>query len=127
MRHVGVAFQESTLRRGKSLEQFLGGGYNGSERTVKWVELRPVLQGIEVWRFEVPDLGDLGFTDIYEFGSNDTDEPIAVVGSPGEALALAHSQLGASQECWVNVTVVGDEYFDYVSAGRVQNWRAVRV
>lgn len=122
MRYIAAAFHEVTLNRGKSLEQFLGAGHSCSELTVSWIELRPVLQGIEVWHFEVPDSGSLQFADIYEFGSDDS-EPVALLGSASEALALVYSQFGASPEYWVNMSVIGDEYLDYLSAGRVADWR----
>jgi hypothetical protein len=118
MRYVSSAFQESTLRRGKSLEQFLGGAMRHGERTISWVELRPASDGIEVWYFEVPDVGSAEFTDVYEFGVDDIESPLATFSSPAQALHYARTQLGASAERWVNVTVVGDEYAAFVRAGR---------
>ncbi|GAA5005036.1 hypothetical protein GCM10025793_12390 [Lysobacter lycopersici] len=126
MRHVAATFHESILRRGKSLEQFLGSGNSKPAPTIRWIELRPSTQGVEVWTFEVPDLGGPDSTDVYEFGADDIDQPAACLGSPGEALAFAHEQLGASPELWVNAEVIGDEYLDYVAAGRPINWRARR-
>lgn len=117
-RYVSSAFQESTLRRGKSLEQFLGGSLRDGEVKISWLELRPSTQGIEVWRFEVPDVGDVDFTDVYEFGADDIDQPVAMVSSPAEALLFAHNHLGASPERWVNSTQVGTEYEAFVKAGR---------
>jgi hypothetical protein len=124
MRYVSSTFQASTLDRGKELEQFMGGRLDGADRTIRWIELRPTACGVEVWDIEVPDLGGIDFTDVYEFGSDDIQSPVATFASPREALDYAHSQLAASPNRWVNVTVVGDEYRDYVLAGRPSQWPA---
>jgi hypothetical protein len=55
MRHVSDTFLEATLKRGKSLEQFMGGCLRNGERIISRLELRPGPSGIEVWRFTVPD------------------------------------------------------------------------
>lgn len=117
MRYVISAFQESTLHRGKSLEQFLGGGVRDGERVISWLEVRPVPEGFEVWHFEVPDVGGPEFSDVYEFGEG-AESPVATLATPGEALQFAHSALSASPGRWVNSTLVEAEYHDYVKAGR---------
>jgi hypothetical protein len=122
MRHVLPTFQASTLGRGKELEQFMGGRGDNPDRTIRWIELRPKNGGVEVWDFEVPDLGDIDFTDVYEFGADDIEAPVATLPNPIDALDFAHRKLGASPDRWVNVTVVGDEYRDYVLAGRPSQW-----
>ena len=126
MRHIEFYFLESTLRRGNSLEQLLGRCDSDTSPNIRWLELRPVTEGIEIWCFDVPDIGSIEFTDVYEFGSDDTNDPVACVSNPGEALVFAHSQLGALPEFWVNATMVGDEYLNFVRAGRVKDWRVVR-
>lgn len=122
MRYISPSLHESILHRGKSLEQFLGAGPCCSEPQISWIELRPVLQGIEVWHFIVPDSGSLQFADIYDWGNDDT-EPVAILRYACDALALAHSTLGANPEYWVNTMMAGDEYLDYVAAGRMPDWR----
>ena len=76
--------------------------------------------------FDVSDIGSIEFTDVYEFGSNDTNDPVACLSNPGEALAFARSLLGALPEFWVYATMVGDEYQAFVRAGRVKDCRVVR-
>jgi len=123
MRHVLPTFHASAFRRGQSLEQFMGGGFDGEDQTVRWLELRPTDEGVEVWEFEVVDVGDIEFTDVSEFASIDLEAPpVAILPSAPEALEFAHRQLGASPERWVNSGVVGDEYRDYVLAGRPLQW-----
>jgi len=118
MRYVTSAFQESTLRRGKPLEQFLGGVFRDGELKISWVELRPKAESIEVWLFEAPDVGNVAFTDVYEFGGEEQQSPVACLATPAEAFSFAHAQLGASPERWVNSTLVGAEYEAFVRAGR---------
>jgi hypothetical protein len=122
MRHVIPSFQASTLRRGKSLEQFLGGLQRGETRVVKWLELRPFQNQFEVWSFEAPDVGDEEFADVYEFGVDDIESPVATFSDAADALHFAHNELSALPSRWVNVTVVGAEYADYVAAGRPSHW-----
>lgn len=119
MRYVIPAFQESTLHRGKSLEQFLGGSVRNGERLISWLEVRPVAQGFEVWHFEVPDIGGGGggFVDVYEFGEG-AESPVATLATADGALQFAHSAFTASPERWVNSTLICAEYHDYVKAGR---------
>lgn len=122
MRYIAPALHESILHRGKSLEQFLGAGPRCPEPQISWIELRPVLQGIEVWHFTVPDSGSLQFADIYDWSIDDT-EPVAILHHASDALALAHSTLGATPEYWVNAMMAADEYLDYVAADRASDWR----
>jgi len=126
MRYVIPSFQESTLRRGKSLEQFLGGLQRGDARAIKWLELRPFQNQVEVWSFEAPDVGDAEFTDVYEFGADDIENPVATFANAADALHFAHNVLSALPSRWVNVTVVGDEYADFVAAGRPSHWPPVQ-
>ena len=118
MRYVFPAFQESTLRRGASLEQFMGAAMRDGERTISYLEIRPAKGGFEVWRFEAPDIGDKEFTDVSEFAFDGENEPLATLQHPSDAFLFAHSQLGADPQRWVNIGVVCDEYKDYVMAGR---------
>ena len=120
MRHVAATFLESTLRRGSSLEQFLGGSLDSGERTVRWLELRPTSFGIEIWDYVAPDLG-FECLDIYALASVEL-EPLAVVPDVGQALAFAQAKLGASPAHWVNQGVSQEEFLDFLQAGRPVQW-----
>ena len=120
MRHIAATFLEATLRRGASLEQFMGSPTNEADRYVRWIELRPVTSGIEVWNYVVPGLGD-NFADLYSFLPVEL-EPLTVTPDAAQALALAHSSLGASPLRWVNQGVVQDEFLDFLQAGRPTQW-----
>ncbi len=122
MRHIAVTFLEATLRRRVSLEQFMGGSLHEAERSVSWLELRPVAAGIEVWNHVAPDLGE-NHADLYYLLPVEI-EPLAVAPDAAQALAIAHSTLGASPLRWVNQGVVQDEFLDFLQAGRPTQWPA---
>lgn len=121
MRHVSAEFLESTLRRGKSLEQFLGGGVELDTRVIRWLELRPTNDGIEVWDFSAPDFGDR-HSDLYEFTADDAGILVITLPSTTEAIAHARDALGARDDRWVNQFVVQDEFLDFIAAGRPATW-----
>lgn len=116
MRHVADTFLESTLRRGASLEQFMGGSTVAGDRFVRWLELRPTSVGVEVWDYVAPDFGE-ECIDLYDLMSVEL-EPLAVVSDAAQALAFAQSELGASSRRWVNQGVSQDEFMDFLQAGR---------
>jgi len=125
MRYVSQGFLESTLRRGKSLEQFMGGGTRDGERVISHLELRPTPGGIEIWRFVVPDIGSSECLDLYDFGGEKDEELICVVASAADAFSYAQSRLGALCNRWVNEGVTQDEYADFMAAGRPLRWPIV--
>ena len=125
MRFVAQTFLESTLRRGKPLEQFLGGAVLNNEPAIRWLELQPASNSIEVWEFVAPDLGDQGRLDFYEFLDVEDGTLVATLPSPSEALTFAQAHLGASPERWVNQFVAQDEYRDFIQSGRPTSWPAV--
>ncbi|KRD79664.1 hypothetical protein [Lysobacter sp. Root983] len=131
MRHLAPAFLESTLRRGATLEQFMGGSVGPlGERSVRWIELCPTQAGIEVREYHAADVGgslsetslDLyalcDLHDLYEA----QPEPTMVADEPAQALAYAHSVLRAQPLRWVNQGVSQDELLDFLRAGRPALW-----
>lgn len=111
MRHLHSSDIVDTSRRGRTLEQFLGGDRDSGR--LRWVELRPPEAGVEIRLFE--DENPSKQLDIYDLG--EIDEPIATLPIP-EALAYAQSQFGASPSKWVNQGVAVSEYEDFLN-GRV--------
>jgi len=120
MRYLSVAFLESTLNRGATIEQFMGGVQRDGEQFIRWVELRPCEEGVEIWDYEVPDLG-AECLDFYAFAIVE-QEPLAVVPNGASALELAHLQLGTSNVRWVTQGVSQDEFIDFLRAGRPSPW-----
>ena len=127
MRFVLPTFQEATLRRGKSLEQFLGGCVFCDEAAIRFVELRPAGSRVEVWLHHAADIGDEEHCDFAPFIFNEDEEgnevaPVAVLPSPGAALELAQSDLGACPDRWTNQGMSESEYLDFIRAGRPALW-----
>src|SRR5688500_4957731 len=104
MRYVTQALQESTLQRGTSPEQLLGGGIRDGERVIRVIELRPTRSGdVEIWLHEARDLGDEEHVDYYPFIAHEGDDETAVEFAatnltPREALDLARTRFGALPE-----------------------------
>lgn len=118
MRHLTEQFAVGALRRGATIQQFLG---PLSPAGIRYVEIRP---GFEVYLYLAEDIGHEQFFDVGEFPSLEQREEdefgrlIARVEDPASALQAAEELLGASRGRWVNAGVVDGEYADYVRAGR---------
>lgn len=118
MRHLTLNFALGALRRGREIEQFLGGFDHGGEHVIRWAALSPGKNGITLYLSEVVDVGTDAFLDVSEFPPLDPDEEtwgkiIGTVASPDEALVFAERELGAAPDRWVNRGLVGSEYGDY--------------
>lgn len=117
-RYLVPAFIQGAIRRGKAVEQFLGGFRDGDEPALRYLELRADDEdGMELWVHEVYDDGAESFLDVGEFtrlDEDDDDEPAARVGTLDEALALAAERFGARPDRWVNEGMLGHEYLDYL-------------
>jgi hypothetical protein len=107
------------------LEQFLGGVVLHGVNSIRWLELRPVGESIQVWEFVAPDWGDQENLDFYEFLGSEEGTLATSLPSSAEALAYAHAQLGATPLRWLNQGVAQDEYRDFIVAGRPLAWPAV--
>ncbi|CAL9479305.1 hypothetical protein SUDANB106_03026 [Streptomyces sp. enrichment culture] len=122
MRYLTESFAVGALRRGQGIEQFLGAAGSGDVPAVSWVSIEPTRRGLAVTLHTVEDAGGEDFCDLLEFPPLDPDEEfgqeIAVVEDPPKAMAIAEDRTGALREKWVNAGMAGDEYRDYVRAGR---------
>ncbi|MHC5905677.1 hypothetical protein ACVNF4_17505 [Streptomyces sp. S6] len=121
MRHLTPAFTLGALRRGKQVEQFLGGIERDGRRGLRWVTVSPGREGVMVCLSEVEDVGDDTFRDVTEFPPLDLEDEvwgkeIGTVANPEEALRLAERELGADPARWVNQGFVCDEYHDFQAA-----------
>lgn len=123
MRYLATVNLESVLRRGKPIEQFLGGLVLGGERFIHWLELRPANETFELWRFVAPDVGDEENLDFYEFIGDEEGELVLSCLALDEALSQAQAQFGASCAHWANQFVSQNEYRDFVVADRPKDWR----
>ena len=113
MRHISDSEIVSVLRRGRSVEQFLG--YRDGSATICWLELRPVGGSVEIWMLEVENVGSSNYLDIYSFPpvGCSFDAPRAIV-SLEQAAAFCMNALGAKSGLWVNQGMAESEYADSI-------------
>jgi hypothetical protein len=125
MRHLRPSEVAETLRRGRTVESFLGRGPAADKPSIRYLELRPVGGKIELWVHDLLDCGSEEFTDLVEFEPLDMDaatEPHATFADANDAIAYALQHFGAPTDRWTNVTVCHDDYADYVHADRPARW-----
>lgn len=125
MRYLAETFALGALRRGRSIEQFLGPTSSHDRPGIRYVEVRPAGIRYEIYLHTLEDAGHETFNDVVEFPPLDPDDdeeefgrPVATRDTPPAALAAAEEVTGALREKWVNVGMVQAEYHDYVMAGR---------
>jgi len=101
---------DGALSRGQSVEQFLGKGITPD--SISWLELRPTEGKIEIWAFEVEDVGDSEYRDIYSFPITGVapEEPLATLGSAEDALLFAQANCSAPPSQWHNQGVIQNLY-----------------
>jgi hypothetical protein len=124
MRHILEIDIPITLRRGKSVEQFLGRSL-ADEEYIRYVELRPNDGLVEVWVYDVEDVGDEEYLDLYDFPylePDGPDSPLATFNDAIAAVQFASSSLSANPDRWVNFGIGQSEYLDYIRAGRPSKW-----
>lgn len=111
----------AALRRGRSVECFLGACGSAGKPGVRLLSM-DLADGVFVARlFEMQDLGGPAFLDLYEFAPldcavehGDADQ-IFSFGSLEECLAFIHQRWPGSSERLVNEGVIQDEYADFVA------------
>ena len=124
MRYLPAIDIPATLRRGNSVEQFLGRSSVDAGH-IRYLELRPSDGLIEVWAYDVEDIGDQEHLDLHDFPylePDGPDGPVAAFPDPQAAVSYASASLAASPARWVNVGVAQSEYLDYIRAGRPFRW-----
>nr|CAP48879.1 putative integron gene cassette protein [uncultured bacterium] len=120
MRNILAIDIPAILRRGKSVEQFIGRSPDFAGH-IRIIELRPSQESIEVWVYDFEDIGTENFLDLYEFPFADqdrADNPAATFSNPESALSFAAESFAADSARWVNSGVSESEYLDYIRAGR---------
>lgn len=124
MRYLGEAYAIATLRRGRTIEQFLGQAGDAETPGIKWVEIVPGRDGYEVTLHTRQDTGGEHFCDLLEFpplvetDEEDFGQRLTVASKASEALEAARAKAGATVDRWVNQGMAAEEYLDYVRAGR---------
>ncbi|MGW6949485.1 hypothetical protein [Streptomyces xanthophaeus] len=123
MRYLAEPFILGVLHRGRSVEQFLGPSGSPERLGVHWVEIRPVRGTYEVYLHAAlgcePLTRDLGsLPPLFEGEEEDFGLLLATTNAPPDALGAAEIRTGAVRKRWVNQSMAGDEYGDYVLVGR---------
>ncbi|MBS0567123.1 MAG: hypothetical protein JSS59_06875 [Proteobacteria bacterium] len=124
MRHLSEVGALETLRRGKPIEQFLGRSPSDST-CIRYIELRPSSDLIEVWVHDVADIGGEEFLDLYEFqdsATSDPETPACAFEEAQAAATYAYVELSASANRWVNQSVTQSEYLDFIRLDRPDVW-----
>ncbi|MET8421650.1 hypothetical protein ACWD7C_32695 [Streptomyces sp. NPDC005134] len=123
MRYLAEPFLLGALKRGRSIEQFLGPSGTPDRLGVSYVEVRPAEGNYEIYLHAVldtePRTYDLdSLPALFDKDEEDFGLLVATTSDPAAALDAAADQTGAVRERWVNQSIAGDEYRDYVLAGR---------
>jgi hypothetical protein len=121
VRHLTPGFALGALRRGATIEQFLGPVFKNGVWGVRWIEIRPQPTGFEIVLYEVADIGldypDFERSPLVDVGEEYFGDVVGVAGDETEALAMA-ARHGTLDHRWVNQFVVREEYADFINAGR---------
>jgi len=124
MRHLQSIDIPATFRRGRPVEQFLGRSPT-APNFIRHIELRPARDAVEVWVFDVEDIGSEGRPDLYDLPYLEPDGPhgpVATFHDPQAAVLYAQAALGADPARWVNLGVAASDYVDFMRAGRPLQW-----
>ncbi|MFI5709961.1 hypothetical protein [Kribbella sp. NPDC051620] len=123
MRYLARQSAIGALRRGRSIQQFLGPATGFELPGIRYVEIRPAGK-YELYLYCAEDLGHDQFFEVGEFPSLEPREEdgfgrlIARTDEPEVVLELAKRLVGAATDRWANVGLIDAEYADYLSAGR---------
>lgn len=122
-RYLTPSEAESALRRGKSVECFIGPFERNGEKGVRWLSIRNSQGGVSALIYESADIGNEDFLDIYAFGPLDPDldfedaaETIAAT-SFREAISIIEKSFPNVSSRIVNEGIVQDEYADFIAGG----------
>ncbi|WP_190865993.1 hypothetical protein [Actinomadura sp. RB99] len=129
MRYLPMSLAVGALRRGRGIEQLLGGFEEGGRRGVRYALITPTSSGVFYVSctavedtVELDRHGGLLYPNDDAFYPEDADREgartIGTAPTPEEALGLAERELGADPRWWVNLGMLGYEYRDYVARGR---------
>jgi len=124
MRYLDDDYISSALNRGKSVEQFLGKSPE-NPAYIRHVELRPKHDAIELWIYDLEDIGSEDFLDFYDFpilNEDDDEAPVATFEDTEAALSFAQEKVGAQKTRWTNALIGQSEYLDYIRADRPDRW-----
>ena len=119
MKYLEIEQLKTSLRLGKTVEQWLGHIDEEDYTILKWLSLEPEPNGkYSVVYIESFDDGNADFIDVYEFSALDPDEPFGVIetfSSLDEAITFSINEYGALEDKFVNSGMIQDEYLAYLN------------
>ncbi|MEV0663361.1 hypothetical protein ACIBI3_06940 [Actinomadura luteofluorescens] len=129
MRYLPMSLALGALRRGRAIEQLLGGFVEDGRRGVRYAVITPTPGGVcYVSCTAVEDTMELDRYDGLLYPSDDAFYPedanregartVGTASTPEAAIELAARELDADPRWWVNLGMLGYEYRDFVERGR---------
>jgi hypothetical protein len=119
MRHLSRSHIESALKRGKEVEQFIGGFEYEGRKSISWLTIRSTDFGYTLLHHEQFDEGSSDFCDVYEYEYINLPEyryePEHLNLKSLDDVFEAASKIGATENRWVGHGMVQDEYHDYTN------------
>lgn len=119
MRYLTLNYIESSLNRGKAIEQFIGEITREGKQGIRFLQVRVHSSSYQLSIYDVEDIGSEEYLDVYSFSpivEEDYDDPQRqIFNSLDETLAFTSSHLTASIDRWTNEGIVQDEYKDYIT------------
>jgi hypothetical protein len=115
---------DAALRRGKTVEAFLGSCNRAGERGIRRLAIASRGASIETRIYETADYGGPDSLDLYAFGPLDPDlelgEADETLSFPdlGSCLSALSERFPGVQARLVNEGMIQDEYADFISRGR---------
>ena len=118
MRYLTRNYIESTLNRGKAIEQFLGEITRDGIDGLRFIQIHKKSSSYDLAVSDIEDAGSPEYVDVYSFPTLVEDEyydkPTFSFNSLDEALSQSARVYKASEEHWVSEGVVQDEYLDFL-------------
>lgn len=115
---------EVALRRGKSVECFIGPFLANGRKGVRHLSLSATRTGIEMRVFETADIGSADYLDLYRFGPvspdvefGDADLEVTFA-NLAECLSYLEKGWPGCTHTLVNQGMVQEEYADYLAGDR---------
>jgi hypothetical protein len=123
-RYLQLDEVDAALRRGRTVESFVGACVRNGQNGFRWLRLRKQNDFLCVGIFETADQGSPSFLDIYELAPLD---PTLALGEPAGQLTFGElpscitalsERFPESPLRFVNEGVIQDEYADFISGTR---------
>ena len=112
-RYLTIEEAESSLKRGKNVEIFIGGFEHESNTCIRWISFESSNKGVIAKVWESIDEGSRDYCDIYSFTplSGEWDKPVS--STFADSISTVLEKLAISETKFVNLGIAQDEYADF--------------